>query len=105
VVARLAETGGASMPLLKAGASEWAVQDFARCGGAGDRGAALISRGGEARPYRPAVERFANSISVLKSIISAAAKGEPVPSLMKKQIADELSIGEVTIKMHRSSNM
>jgi FixJ family two-component response regulator len=42
---------------------------------------------------------------VLKSIISAAAKGEPVPSLMKKQIANELSIGEVTVKMHRSSNM
>jgi hypothetical protein len=31
---------------------------------------------------------------VLKSIISAAAKGEAVSSLMNKQIADELSIGE-----------
>ena len=49
--------------------------------------------------------RFANSIPVLKGIISAPAKGEAVPSLRNKQIADELSIGEVTVKMHRSSTM
>ena len=42
---------------------------------------------------------------MLKSIIRAAVKGEEVSSLMNKQIADELSIGEVTVKMHRSSTM
>jgi FixJ family two-component response regulator len=42
---------------------------------------------------------------VLKSIISAAAKGEEISSLVNKQIADELSISEVTVKMHRSSTM
>jgi FixJ family two-component response regulator len=41
----------------------------------------------------------------LKSIISAAAKGEAVSSLANKQIADELAIGEVTVKMHRRSTM
>jgi FixJ family two-component response regulator len=41
----------------------------------------------------------------LKSIISAAAKGEEVSSLVSKQIADELSISEVIVKMHRSSTM
>jgi len=49
--------------------------------------------------------RFAHSIPVLKRIISAAAKGEEVSSAMNKQIADELSIGEVTVKMHRSNTM
>jgi FixJ family two-component response regulator len=43
--------------------------------------------------------------TVLKSIIRAAVKGEEVSCLMNKQIADELSIGEVTVKMHRSSTM
>ena len=42
---------------------------------------------------------------MLKSIISAAAKGEEVSSLVNKQIADELSISEVTVKMHRSRTM
>lgn len=42
---------------------------------------------------------------VLKSIISAAANGEAVSSLMNKQIADELPIGEATVKMHRISTM
>jgi FixJ family two-component response regulator len=42
---------------------------------------------------------------VLKSIISAAAKGEAVSSLTNKQIAYELAVGEVTVKMHRSSTM
>ena len=42
---------------------------------------------------------------MLKSIIRAAVKGEEVSSLMNKQIADELSIGEVPVKMHRSSTM
>ena len=40
---------------------------------------------------------------MLKSIIRAAVKGEEVSCLMNKQIADELSIGEVTVKMHRST--
>jgi FixJ family two-component response regulator len=41
--------------------------------------------------------------TVLKSIIRAAVKGEEVSCLMNKQIAVELSIGEVTVKMRRSS--
>ena len=41
----------------------------------------------------------------MKSIISAAAKGEEVSSLFNKQIADELSISEVIVKMHRSSTV
>ena len=57
------------------------------------------------RQCRAVLLRFAHSIPVLKSIISAAVKGEEVSSLMNKQIADELSIGEVTVKMHRSSTM
>jgi DNA-binding NarL/FixJ family response regulator len=57
------------------------------------------------RQCRAVLLRFAHSIPVLKSIIRAAVKGEEVSSLMNKQIADELSIGEVTVKMHRSSTI
>jgi DNA-binding NarL/FixJ family response regulator len=57
------------------------------------------------RQCRAVLLRFAHSIPVLKSIIRAAVKGEEVSSLMNEQIADELSIGEVTVKMHRSSTM
>jgi len=56
------------------------------------------------RQCRAILLRFAHSIPVLKSIIRAAVKGEEVSCLMNKQIA-ELSIGEVTVKMHRSSTM
>jgi FixJ family two-component response regulator len=64
-----------------------------------------VGLAGEAKTYRPAVERLANSIPVLKSIISAAAKGDEVSSLVNKQIADELAISEVIVEMHRSSTM
>jgi DNA-binding NarL/FixJ family response regulator len=57
------------------------------------------------RQCRGVLLRFAHSIPVLKSIISASVKGEEVSSLMNKQIADELSIGEVTVTMHRGSTM
>jgi DNA-binding NarL/FixJ family response regulator len=57
------------------------------------------------RQCRAVLLRFAHSIPVLKSIIRAAVKGEEVSCLMNKQIADELSIGEVTVKMHRSSTI
>jgi FixJ family two-component response regulator len=42
---------------------------------------------------------------VLKSIISAAAKGDEVSNPLDKQIANEVSIGEVIIKIHHSRTM
>jgi regulatory LuxR family protein len=57
------------------------------------------------RQCRGVLSHFAHSIPVLKSIISAAAKGDEVSNPLNKQIANEVSIGEVTVKMHHSSTM